>query len=47
MLKLNKWDDLAQELDEAVSDHLDNRLDGELKVLREEIKKQQVLKGCN
>ena len=44
MLKLNKWDDLAQELDEAVSNHLDNRLDGELKVLREEIKKQQVLK---
>lgn len=44
MLKLNKWDDLAKELDEAVSNHLDNRLDGELKVLREEIKKQQVLK---
>ena len=44
MLKLNKWDDLAQELDEAVSNHLDNRLNGELKVLREEIKKQQVLK---
>lgn len=44
MLKLNKWDDLAQELDEAVSNHLDNRLDGELKALREEIKKQQVLK---
>lgn len=44
MLKLNKWDDLAQELDEAVSNHLDNRLDGELKVLREEIKKKQVLK---
>lgn len=44
MLKLNKWDDLAQELDEAVTNHLDNRLDGELKVLREEIKKQQVLK---
>lgn len=44
MLKLNKWDDLAKELDEAVSNHLDNRLNGELKVLREEIKKQQVLK---
>lgn len=44
MLNLNKWDDLAKELDEAVSNHLDNRLDGELKVLREEIKKQQVLK---
>lgn len=44
MLKLNKWDDLAKELDEAVSNHLDNRLDGELKVLRGEIKKQQVLK---
>lgn len=44
MLKLNKWDDLAQELDEAVTNHLDNRLNGELKVLREEIKKQQVLK---
>lgn len=44
MLKLNKWDDLAQELDEAVSNHLNNRLDGELKVIREEIKKQQVLK---
>jgi hypothetical protein len=44
MLKLNKWDDLAKELDEAVTNHLDNRLDGELKVLREEIKKQQVLK---
>ena len=44
MLKLNKWDDLAKELDEAVSNHLDNRLDGELKTLREEIKKQQVLK---
>ncbi len=44
MLKLNKWDDLAQELDEAVTNHLDNRLDGELKILREEIKKQQVLK---
>lgn len=44
MLKLNKWDDLAKELDEAVSNHLDNRLDGELKALREEIKKQQVLK---
>lgn len=44
MLKLNKWDDLARELDEAVSNHLDNRLNGELKVLREEIKKQQVLK---
>lgn len=44
MLKLNKWDDLAEELDEAVSNHLDNRLNGELKVLREEIKKQQVLK---
>lgn len=44
MIKLNKWDDLAQELDEAVSNHLDNRLNGELKVLREEIKKQQVLK---
>lgn len=44
MLKLNKWDDLAKELDEAVSNHLDNRLDGELKVLSEEIKKQQVLK---
>lgn len=44
MLKLNKWDDLAKELDEAVSNHLDNRLNGELKILREEIKKQQVLK---
>lgn len=44
MLKLNKWDDLAQELDEAVTNHLDSRLDGELKILREEIKKQQVLK---
>lgn len=44
MLKLNKWDDLAKELDEAVETHLDKRLDGELKVLRDEIKKQQTLK---